>query len=609
MPEVHGRPIVLVVDPDESRRRILAQGLAEAGYEIVPAVSPEEGAVFLLALRPAVVVLPAELVAHEALAELLEGAAGPGRSILAAGPRESEIGLPRWARFLATDGLTPESFLERLRLLLLSREVGVDVDVDFATLVGELSHHPLTELFPALLDAQASGVLRFGGGAVVLRDGAPVAATAGSIRGLKAFCRLARQGSGLFHFQSSGEPVARELEDDVHTLLTRAVEDALGETPDPRTGVRVQMGPGLFSARFSPFQQEILAVIQDGTTLQAVLDGVEALDGQILHELLRLERQGVLALEEPESPTAVVTDSTADLPADEAERLGIHVLPLKVLFGDQAYLDGVDLTPREFYERLQKGDHHPSTSPPDQQEFLEVYRRLLATKDVVSIHISEHIPSATVVHARAAAKQALGESRRHGKRPAAALEVVDSRAASGALGMVAILAARMAARGLPAVEIRDRVEGIKSRLVTLFVVDTLEYLARGGRIGKAQAWFGNLLGIKPILGLEDGRVVPVDRVRGGRRAHSKLIELFSTALDRERSCQIIVAHAQAPIWADRLAGLLRESFSVSELQQVEMGPVIGAHVGPGTLGTAIFQPELEEEDLLAPLRTTPTPSR
>ena len=599
--QVHLRPTVLVIDSNETERRMLARGLAEAGYEIASAVSPEEGAVFLLALKPPIVVLPVELVAHSALASNLEASAGRELSVLAIGARDLEIGLPRWVHFLATDGLTPASFLRRLRLLVLSRELGVDVNAELETLVGELSHHPLMELFPALLETKATGVLRFTGGTIGLIEGVPIAASAGSAQSLKAFCRLARQIQGPFHFLPTLDLPERNLVDDVHTLMARAVEDSLGEIPDLRTRLRVEIGPKLFSASFDTFQQSLLSAVRNGSHLQQVLDGMEALDGDILHEILRLQHQGVLVLEEPATATVVVTDSTADLPAAEAARLGIHVIPLKVLFGDQAYVDGVDLSPKEFYQRLQRGEHHPSTNPPSQREFQELYRKLLATKDIVSIHISEHIPSDTVVHARAAAEAALEESGRQDGRADAALEVVDSRLTSASLGMLAILASRMAARGLPAAEIRDRIEPMRERVHTLFVVDTLEYLARGGRIGRAQAWFGNLLGIKPILGLEDGRVVPVDRSRGGRRAHSKLIELFSRKVDQDKTCKIIVCHAQAPIWADRLAGLLEQSFTVTELLHAEMGPVIGTHVGPGTLGTVVFQPEPDEEELLAPL--------
>jgi len=132
------------------------------------------------------------------------------------------------------------------------------------------------------------------------------------------------------------------------------------------------------------------------------------------------------------------------------------------------------------------------------------------------------------------------------------------------------------------------------------VVDTLEYLARGGRIGKARAMFGNILGIKPILSVVEGEIVPVDRVRGGRAAHPKLIELFRQRIDPKRPVVVTVAHAKAPVWADRLRGLVEKSFQVREILTAEMGPVVAANAGPGTVGAAVFQPTEEEMELIGP---------
>jgi len=135
----------------------------------------------------------------------------------------------------------------------------------------------------------------------------------------------------------------------------------------------------------------------------------------------------------------------------------------------------------------------------------------------------------------------------------------------------------------------------------LFVVDTLDHLVRGGRVGKAQALVGRALGVKPILGLVDGEVVAVDRVRGGRAAHPRLVELFAQRLRPGEPVVVAVGHAKAPLWADRLRALLAERFVVSELLVSEIGPVVGTHAGPGTVGAAIFQPQGDEPQLLAPL--------
>ena len=213
----------------------------------------------------------------------------------------------------------------------------------------------------------------------------------------------------------------------------------------------------------------------------------------------------------------VVTDSTADLPARLAREHGIRVVPLTVRFGDRMFKDGVDISPREFYELLEADAVHPATNPPTPGEFLQVYRDLIPDKDVVSVHISSGL-SETVRHAEQAAASGSRELQelREGSEPVR-VGVVDSRQVSLGLGMLAVFAARMARRGLGVREIGPRIQAMAARVEVLFVVDTLEYLARHGRIGRAKAWVGQLVGIKPILGVREGAVTLVDKVRGGGR--------------------------------------------------------------------------------------------
>jgi len=162
----------------------------------------------------------------------------------------------------------------------------------------------------------------------------------------------------------------------------------------------------------------------------------------------------------------------------------------------------------------------------------------------------------------------------------------------------------MARRGIEPDVIVERLEAMRSRIHVYFAVNTLDYLARGGRIGKGRAFVGNLLGIKPILGVVNGEVTAVDKVRGGRAAQPRLIELFRAGIDPERPVVVNVAHAKAPVWADRLRGLIQKSFDVAELTVAEMGPVVGTHAGPGTVGAALFQPTADELPLVAPLPET-----
>jgi len=394
--------------------------------------------------------------------------------------------------------------------------------------------------------------------------------------------------------------VTREIQQDVTSLIFLALEDRVHDAPDPRARARVQLGPSFFDARFTPRQQELLAVLPNCVTVGRLLDALPETDGQILRDLLGLREMGVVALEEPEDLVRVVTDSTCDLPPEVARAHGIHVLPVLVLFGDRVYHDGVDLKAKEFYELLEKGPALPRTHPAPKTDFLDLYRSLAPRKDIVSIHISEKL-SQTVVHARTAAEEGLPQYQQmRGEAERVSLRVVDSHSASLGLGMLALFAARMARRGVEPETIVERLEEMRNRMRVLFVVDTLEYLARGGRIGKARAVMGNLLGIKPILGVVDGEIVAMDRVRGGRAAHPRLIELFREGIDPGRPVVVTVAHAKAPVWGDRLRGLLEKSFKVAEIVIAEMGPVVVANAGPGTVGAAVFQPTEEEMGWIAP---------
>ncbi len=445
-------------------------------------------------------------------------------------------------------------------------------------------------------------------GEIALTEGEVVAATAGRVRGEKGFVRLARTAGGAFRLLLGPAGAEQEISRDVLGLMALAMEDrprfeeALTELPDLASRPRVEMGPAFFSTQFTPVQQQVMKAVQGRRTVWAALDGVPHPDGEVLEELGRLASLGFLAFDEPEVRVRVVTDSTADLPAEMALRHGIHVVPLSVIFGEKIFKDGVDITPATFYSMLErKRDVQPRTSPPTPGEFLAGYRFLAGRSDIVSLHISSRM-SETVANARAAAAEGLEEFQSQREAgDAVTLEVIDSSFVSLALGLTALFAARMARRGLSAAAIRSHVEAMRERTHSLFVVDTLEYLARGGRIGKARALVGGILGIKPILGLVDGEVGPVDKVRGGRNVHARVVELFKQRVDPGLPVVAGIVHAKAPVWAERLRALVEESFSVSEMVASEMGPVVGTHVGPGTVAAVLFQPTDEERELIAPL--------
>ncbi|HEV2854262.1 MAG TPA: DegV family protein [Thermoanaerobaculia bacterium] len=605
------RPSVLVIDPETSRRRELASGLADFGYEVIPAVGAEEGRRYARTLGPGIVVAPAALVrgADGAVAERFDATdpAADHTLLLLGGTDEEGRDLPEDVLFLKADGTSPENLVRRIHLALLGREIGVEPDSDLESLVGDLSLLPFLELLRAAHRVLLTGRILCADGDVTMQDGEVLAASAGRTRGVKAFLRLSRLDAGPFWIrlrQPASPSPEREIQQDVKALIFLALEDRVHDAPDPRARARVNLGPAFFEARFTPRQQELLAVLPGAVTVGRLLDALPATDGEILRELLGLKEMGLVVLEEPEDLVRVVTDSTSDLPPEIARAHGIHVVPVLVLFGDRVYHDGVDLKAREFYELLEKGPVHPRTHPTPTADFQEVYRALAPRKDVLSIHVSEKL-SQTVVHAREAAEEGLPLYQDlRGEAGRVSLRVVDSGSVSLGLGMLALFAARIARRGVEPGAIVDRLEAMRERIHVLFVVDTLDYLARGGRIGKARALVGNLLGIKPILGVVDGEVVPVDRVRGGRAAHPKLVDLLRRRVDPSRPVVAAIAHAKAPVWADRLRGLLEKSFQVKEMLIGEMGPVVATNAGPGTVGVALFQPTEEELGWIVPAAET-----
>jgi DegV family protein with EDD domain len=269
---------------------------------------------------------------------------------------------------------------------------------------------------------------------------------------------------------------------------------------------------------------------------------------------------------------AVVTDTTHYLPADLVAQRGVHEVSLYVSDGDRQRREADISDLDAFYDSLRSSASLPTTSQPSIGDFLAVYEPLAQqSRDIVSIHISGGI-SGTVESARQAAAQITGAS----------IEVIDSRMACGALGLVVLAASAAAAGGgdVQAVAARAREAAEATRL--WFAVDTLEYLRRGGRIGTAQAWLGGALKIKPILTL-DGEITPIERVRTSGRAFERMVEYMRSRHD-DGADGWVVQHIQAPDVVERLLERGRGMFGSEPVFVSEIGPVIGAHVGPGLVG-------------------------
>jgi DegV family protein with EDD domain len=279
------------------------------------------------------------------------------------------------------------------------------------------------------------------------------------------------------------------------------------------------------------------------------------------------------------SNTAIVLDSTADLPDAEERFSNWRIVPLYVRFGDESFRDGVDMRAGAFYRRLQSDPELPRTSQPTPGDFLGCYGELAAYERILSLHVSGKVSGTFASAETAAAELADGRVR-----------AIDTETASASIGLLALAIQRRLERGTTDEEIDELVERYRRERGLLFTVDSLEFLARGGRIGKARAFAGGLLHVKPILSIEEGEVVPVKRVRGEKKAFAELAAALEEKTHDEPEWRLAVAHAAAPERAAELEALVRERRPHAQLELVvPLGAVIGAHAGPGTLALFWFR--------------------
>ncbi|MCL2706593.1 MAG: DegV family protein [Dehalococcoidia bacterium] len=273
-------------------------------------------------------------------------------------------------------------------------------------------------------------------------------------------------------------------------------------------------------------------------------------------------------------PVKIVTNSTSDIPKEIAEELDITIVAEYVVFGNKCYKDRIDISEDEFYEKLIHDRIRPTTSQPTPQDFLEVYNKLGKDADgILSIHIGSHL-SGTIRSAEQAKKLTCT------KCP---IEIIDSKTISMALGIIVITAARMAKEGNCFQEIVDAVNEMLNHIHVLIMFDTLEYLARGGRIGKAKAFVGSLLKTKPLLTIRDGEFTPVLQAYGKTKAKIKLIEFVSRFENIEELCAVYSTNREETVeLLKKITFFPNERIILSRL-----GPVIGAHAGPGLIAIAV----------------------
>jgi DegV family protein with EDD domain len=272
--------------------------------------------------------------------------------------------------------------------------------------------------------------------------------------------------------------------------------------------------------------------------------------------------------------TAVVLDSTADYPEGPDRFANWRVVPLYVRFGDESFRDYVELGPQEFYERLRRAPELPTTSQPTPGDFLAVYEELGEYERILSLHLPLKM-SGTVESARRAGEE-LGGGR---------VRAIDTGTVSAGLAMLALAVQRRLERGTTDEEVDGLIERYRRDQRMIWTVDTLEFLAKGGRIGKAAAMAGQLLNVKPILGIEDGEVVPRKRVRGSHKAFLEFAQAFEQGSADRPTLWVGICHAEAPERLEALRELVRRTRPQAQIEvETVLGAVVGTHAGPGTVG-------------------------
>ncbi|MEJ7790701.1 MAG: DegV family protein [Gaiellaceae bacterium] len=277
--------------------------------------------------------------------------------------------------------------------------------------------------------------------------------------------------------------------------------------------------------------------------------------------------------------TAIVLDSTADFPEAQQRHPNMRVVPLYVRFGEESFRDYEELSPHDFYARLRSAPSLPTTSQPTPQDFLSTYEELADYERIYSLHISSRL-SGTHASASLAAGEAGGDR----------VRLVDTQSVSVGISVLALGIERLLERGTSDEEIEALAERHLRSGGLLFTVDTLEFLAKGGRIGRARALAGSLLNVKPILTIKGGEVVPLTRARGRQKALEEFRKRFEAATTDAPGLHVGFAHADAPETVERLQELVRATRPAAEIElMTTLGAVVGTHAGPGTVGFYWFQ--------------------
>jgi DegV family protein with EDD domain len=279
---------------------------------------------------------------------------------------------------------------------------------------------------------------------------------------------------------------------------------------------------------------------------------------------------------------AIATDSVASLPEELVKKYGIEVVPVEVIFGEKSYRDGIDITPSQFYKMLREAEKLPTTVASLPGPALETYQKAARkASNILFITLSEKFSGMynSALLAKDMAKEAL---------PGVTIEVIDSRTAAGAQGLVVLAAARAASAGKSLEEVIEITESVIKKVSLFAILDTLYYLHKGGRVPKIAALATTMLKIKPILSVYDGEAHPVTNPRTDNGAMKRILEMMEEKVVKGQPLHVAVMHADALDRAITLKDEVSSRFDCTELIITEFTPVMGAHTGPGVVGVAFY---------------------
>jgi len=277
---------------------------------------------------------------------------------------------------------------------------------------------------------------------------------------------------------------------------------------------------------------------------------------------------------------AIVTDSVADIPGEVAKALGISVIPLYIQFGLETFRDRVDMLEEEFYRKLESVRELPKTSQPSPNDFLQVYRALLnMKKEIVSIHPTAQLSG--TYNTALLAREMLGNPDE--------IEVVDCKTGTAGQGLVVLEAARAALQGFGSGQIVELVKSMADKVRMYVALETLDYMARNGRVGRAKVFMASLLRIKPIIALLNGEIEPVDKVRGSSKIIPRLVDLCGEFV-RTAKARAAITHAKAFEQARRLKSEMESRLGLTDIMVSSMCPAVVANTGPGALAVAFYEP-------------------